>query len=176
MPHDTQSTTPVVRHAAVADAEAIARIFAGPRAIWGTLQIPFPTAEKWRKRLEEGQNAGIFSLVACVDLEPVGILGLHTHPHEPRIRHAASLGMAVRDDWQRRGIGRQLVQAAVDLADDWLGISRLELDVYVDNEPAILLYQRFGFQVEGTKRRAALREGRWVDVLVMARLRETQVP
>ena len=45
--------------------------------------------------------------------------------------------MMVRDDWQGKGIGTQLMQAAVDLADKWLNLSRLELGVYPDNEPAI---------------------------------------
>jgi L-phenylalanine/L-methionine N-acetyltransferase len=40
----------------------------------------------------------------------------------------------------------------------------------VDNEPAIRLYQRFGFQVEGTLRRHAFRDGKYVDALFMARL------
>ena len=110
------------------------------------------------------------SLLACVSDEPVGILGLHTHPDQPRIRHVAMLGMAVRDDWQRRGIGRALVRAAVEMADAWMALTRLELNVYVDNEPAIRLYESFGFQAEGRLRRAALREGKHVDVLVMARL------
>jgi putative acetyltransferase len=165
-------TAPVVRHALPADAEAVARIFAGPRAIRGTLQLPYPTAEKWRKRLEDGPGAGIYSLVACHGDEPVGIIGLHTHPNEPRIRHVGRMGMAVRDDWQGRGVGTALVQAALNLADDWLAVSRVELDVFIDNEPAIRLYRKFGFETEGTRRRAALREGRLVDVMLMARLHD----
>jgi len=67
----------------------------------------------------------------------VGQIALHTFPHQPRRRHAAVVGMMVRDDWQGKGIGTQLMQAAVDLADKWLNLSRLELGVYPDNEPAI---------------------------------------
>ena len=161
----------LIRHATPADAEAVARVFSGPRAVWGTLQAPYPTPEKWRRRIEEGPAAGIISLVACAGGEPVGMLGLHTHPDQPRIRHSAYLGMAVRDDWQGRGVGRALVAAVVDLADKWLNLERLELHVYVDNEPAIGLYRRFGFVEEGTLRRAAFREGGLQDVYVMGRLR-----
>jgi L-phenylalanine/L-methionine N-acetyltransferase len=42
------------------------------------------------------------------------------------------------------------MQATVDLADKWLNLTRLELEVYTDNEPAIRLYKKFGFAVEGT--------------------------
>ncbi|MCC7373260.1 MAG: GNAT family N-acetyltransferase [Verrucomicrobiales bacterium] len=166
---------PRIRHATPADADAVARIFAGPRAIWGTLQLPYPTAEKWRKRLEDGPGTGIYSLVACDTDEPIGIIGLHTHPNEPRIRHVAQLGMAIRDDHQGRGAGTALVQAALDLADQWLAVSRIELDVFIDNEPALRLYRKFGFEVEGTRRKAALREGRLQDVFLMARLHESPI-
>lgn len=163
--------SPVIRHATPADAEAVAQIFSGPRVIWGTLQSPFPSVDRWRRKLEEAPSSGLVPLVACVDGDAVGMLGLHTHPDQPRIRHAAYLGMAVRDDWQGRRIGTALVGAAVDLADRWLNLVRIELHVYVDNEPAIRLYRRFGFEVEGTQRAAAFREGRLHDVLSMARLR-----
>ena len=63
------------------------------------------------------------------------------------------------------------MQAAVDLADNWLNLSRLELEVYTDNEPAIRLYRKFGFAVEGTLVRFAFRDGRYVDAFAMARLR-----
>ena len=80
--------------------------------------------------------------------------------------------MAVRDDWQGRGAGSALLQAAVDFADKWLNLSRLELDVYTDNQPAIALYKKFGFVIEGTHHRFAYRDGGYVDAYMMARLRQ----
>ncbi|HLF75583.1 MAG TPA: GNAT family N-acetyltransferase [Anaerolineales bacterium] len=161
-----------IRRAEPADYEAVFKIFSGPRVVSGTLQLPFPSAEAWRKRLAEPPE-GLFSLLACVENEAVGQLGLHTLPNNPRRRHAGQIGMAVRDDWQGRGAGTALLQAAVDLADTWLNLSRLELEVYVDNEPAIRLYKKFGFTVEGTLIRFAYRAGQYVDTYYMARLRET---
>ena len=161
---------PLIRHATSADLDAVVRIFSGPRAVRGTLQLPYPSPETWRRRLSEPER-GIVSLLACVDGEPVGMLGLHTHPDLPRIRHAAYLGMAVRDDWQGRGIGTALVRAAVDLADRWLGLTRIELHVFPDNEPAVRLYGKFGFETEGTQRKGAFRDGEYVDVLTMSRIR-----
>ena len=68
-----------VRHTEPEDFEALRHIFNGPRATAGTLQLPFPSAEMWRKRLSEPQE-GMFSLVACVDDEVVGEISLHTSP------------------------------------------------------------------------------------------------
>jgi putative acetyltransferase len=61
--------------------------------------------------------------------------------------------------------------AMIDLADNWLGIHRIELSVYTDNAPAVHLYEKFGFAIEGTARQFALRGGEYVDAYYMARLR-----
>ena len=71
--------------------------------------------------------------------------------------------MAVRDDWHGRGVGSALLAAAVDLADNWIGSSRLELTADTDNAAALALYRKFGFEIEGTARRYALRNGELVD-------------
>ncbi len=163
--------TIIVRRTEPGDYEAVRQIFAGPKVIWGTLQLPFPSAEQWRKRLAEPPE-GLFSLVACVEAEVVGQLGLHTSPNRPRRRHVGQIGMAVRDDWQGQGVGSALMQAAVDLADKWLNLRRLELEVFVDNAPAIRLYEKFGFTIEGTLVDFAFRDGQYVDTYIMARLRK----
>ncbi len=160
-----------VRHAEPSDYEALQKVFMGPKTVSGTLQLPFPSAELWRKRLAE-PGEGVFSLVACAGSTVVGQLGLHTFPNAPRRRHVGQIGMAVRDDWQGKGIGTGLLNAAIDLAEKWLNLSRLELDVYVDNEPAIRLYKKFGFSIEGTLVRFAFRDGQFIDAYTMARLRK----
>ena len=159
-----------IRRAEPGDYAAVYQIFCGSRAVWGTLQVPFPSAEMWRKRMAEPPE-GSYHLVACVGTELVGQLGVDTFPNRPRRRHVAEIGMAVRDDWQGMGVGSALMQAAVDLADKWLNISRLELQVYTDNEPAVRLYKKYGFVIEGTLVRFAYRDGQYVDAYTMARLR-----
>ena len=80
-------------------------------------------------------------------------------------------GTPVRDEFQGQGVGTALMVAAVDLADNWLNLLRLELGVYTDNEPAIRLYKKVGFVVEGTLLKYAYRAGQYVDVVTMARLK-----
>jgi len=162
--------TILVRRIEPSDYEAVQQIFAGEKAIFGTLQLPFPSVDMWRKKLAEPPE-GLFSLAACVEKEVVGMIGIHTYPSNPRRRHVGQLGMAVRDDWQGKGVGKTLVQAAVDLADKWLNLTRLELEVYHDNEPAIGLYKKFGFVIEGRLTNFAYRDGQYVDSYFMARLR-----
>jgi len=160
-----------IRRAEPSDYEAVRRVYAGPKAIWGTLQSPFSSLEQWRKRMAEPPE-GLVSLVVCVESEVVGQLSLQAFPNRPRRRHVGEIGMAVRDDWQGKGAGTALMQAAVDLADKWLNLTRLELEVYTDNEPAIRLYKKCGFTIEGTLAQNSFRDGQYVDSYIMARLRK----
>ena len=166
-----EQTLFTIRRAEAGDYEAICHIFSHPRVIWGTLQVPYPSVDAWRKRLAEPQD-GYFSLLACVEKEVIGQLGLNTYIHTPRRRHVGQIGMMIRDDWHGKGAGSALMRAAIDLAEKWLNLSRLELEVYTDNEPAIRLYKKFGFVIEGTLTRYAYRDGQYVDTYAMARLRE----
>jgi putative acetyltransferase len=160
----------LIRRVEPEDFAGLQRIHGQPRAVWGTLQLPYPSAQTWRKRLA-AQAENVYGLVACANQEIVGSLGLIANDRSARRRHVGQLGMAVHDQWQGQGIGTALLRAAVDLADRWLNLSRLELTVYTDNEHAISLYQRFAFEIEGRLRKYAFRNGEFVDAYTMARIR-----
>jgi len=157
-----------VRHAELSDAAAIHAIYAGEQAFGSTLQLPFPALRTWEKRLAEPDESS-YNLVAELDGDVVGQLGLQQYV-QPRRRHAGTFGMGVRADSLRRGVGRALMKAMLDLADNWLNLTRIEMEVYVDNEPAIALYKAFGFDIEGESKDFAFRNGELVDVYQMARL------
>jgi putative acetyltransferase len=159
----------VIRRAEPRDAEAMQAIFASPRAMAGTLQLPYPSGAMWVKRIAEFPPDDVL-LVAEVGGVVVGNLGLHAAAKAARRRHAGLIGMSVRDDWHRRGVGTALLAAAIDLADNWIGYARLELTVYTDNAAALALYRKAGFEIEGTARAYALRNGKLVDAYMMARL------
>jgi putative acetyltransferase len=84
--------------------------------------------------------------------------------------------MAVPSAWQGKGVGSALMSVLCGFADGWLNVIRLELTVYSDNERAIALYRQFGFEIEGTHCAYALRAGRYVDALAMARIRTKAPP
>ena len=159
-----------VRHAEPSDAEALHRLFQARSVMAGTLQLPFPKLSLWRERLQNPPE-GLYQLVACAGNEVIGELTLITTPTHPRIRHVGSIGVAVREDWQGKCVGTELMQAALDLAENWLNLTRIELKVYVDNPAGIALYEKFGFEIEGTHRRYAFRDGGYVDAYSMARLK-----
>ena len=163
------NTAVTIRRAEPEDYAAVQAIYAAPRAQAGTLQLPFPSLDLWRQRMQAvDPNAHL--LVACAGDEVVGQLGLYVSTN-PRRRHVGELGMGVRDDWQGRGVGTALLAAAIDVADRWLQLRRLELQVYADNVAGIALYARHGFVEEGRHRDYAYRDGAFVDALALARLR-----
>jgi L-phenylalanine/L-methionine N-acetyltransferase len=162
-----------IRRAEPNDFSAIYDIYSCPKAFAGTLQLPYPSLEYWRQRLAM-PSEDTYNLVAVVADRVVGMLGLHTFPNRPRRRHTGTIGMGVHDEWQGKRIGTALLRAGVDLADNWFNLTRLELEVYTDNQLAIRLYERCGFEREGTLRQFAFRDGVYVDAYMMARLRPSR--
>lgn len=157
-----------IRARSVTDAAEIADLHNLPGYRWGTMRLPYHSAEEIRRGIEQ-QPADVRSLVALLDGMVVGDIALW--PAKGRRAHVATLGMGVHDNYTRRGIGRALLGEAIGIADDWLNLRRLELTVYADNAAAIALYQSFGFTVEGRMADYAFRGGAYVEALAMARLR-----
>jgi len=158
-----------VRRAEPSDAEAIWKCYTAPLAVRNTLQMPYRSLESVREQLTKC-GEGDHILVAAIDDEVVGVIGLHTSSR-PRVNHRGEIGMMVRDDWHGKGVGTAMMRAVIDLADKWLNLARIELTVFTDNESAIALYRKFGFEIEGTHRKYAFRDGEFVDAYAMARIK-----
>jgi L-phenylalanine/L-methionine N-acetyltransferase len=157
-----------IRKAEPTDAEAIWKCYTAPMVVRHTLQMPYRSLESVRELLTKS-GEGDHILVGVIDGEVVGVIGLHTSSR-PRVNHKGEIGMMVRDDWQGKGVGTAMMQAVIDLADKWLNLTRIELTVFTDNEPAIALYRKFGFEIEGTHRKYAFRDGEFMDAYTMARI------
>ncbi|MEM8874809.1 MAG: GNAT family N-acetyltransferase [Planctomycetota bacterium] len=158
-----------VRRSEPSDAAALHAVFSQPLAQAHTLQMPLPTVTEWEERLNN-RPPGLYSFVAEVNGTVVGS-GSLKHDQRPRRQHIGDIGMGVHDDHHGRGVGTALMHAIVNHADNWLDLKRLELCVFVDNEPGIALYRKFGFEDEGVQRAHGFREGKYVDALMMARIR-----
>jgi putative acetyltransferase len=158
-----------IRRAEAEDCSQICEMFESPKVYAGTMQVPYPSREYWRRRLSENTQS-VYTLVGIIDERIVGMVSVVTFPERPRRKHVGVIAICVDGDWQGKGVGVALMRAIVDLADNWLNLTRLELEVYADNEAAIHLYERFGFEVEGILRRHAFRDGEYVDSKVMGRL------
>ncbi|HDM8146204.1 MULTISPECIES: GNAT family N-acetyltransferase [Vibrio] len=104
------------------------------------------------------------------DGELLGHLAINSTP-KPRLKHSASFGIAVAKTSRGKGVGRFLMEYLLSYCDEQLNLTRLELEVHANNVAALALYKSFGFEVEGTKRKAVLVEDNLIDIVIMSRVR-----
>jgi RimJ/RimL family protein N-acetyltransferase len=119
---------------------------------------------RYLRSIERYPDAAV--LVAEDEARIVGRLSLSRDPH-PASRHVADLGLMVAESHRRRGVGRAMLDEAVLWART-AGVRKLELHVFPWNEPALGLYEAFGFEREGYRKRHYERGGELVDAILMA--------
>lgn len=119
---------------------------------------------RYLKALRRYPHAAVFVVVDGDEL--VARLSLARDVH-PASAHVADLGLMVAASHRRRGIGRALLDQAVDWSRR-VGVRKLELHVFPWNQPAILLYESYGFEREGYRRRHYVRDDEEVDAILMA--------
>lgn len=162
-----------IRRAVPDDAAGYCALMGDEVVFPGTLQLPYPTETHWRERISGKATEGDIHLVAVKGSEIVGSAGVIGHT-QMRRRHACVLGISVIGHAQGKGVGSALMKALIDYADNWTTFLRIELTVYADNTNAITLYKKFGFEQEGLLRNYSLRNGRFEDVITMARFNPNQ--
>ncbi len=161
----------LVRPTAVEDAPAFHEVQQQPEVLWGTLQVPFTPDETYRRMLEgNASNPGFRALCAEIDGRAVGFSSLGVSKAVRR-RHVGEIGMSVHRDYRGNRIGTALMSAIIQLADEWYNLHRLTLEVFVENRPAIALYEKFGFVIEGTMIDDVFQCGAFTDTHIMGRVR-----
>jgi putative acetyltransferase len=162
----------IVRPAEPGDAEALTRlaeaVSAEPEAWLISADGDWRSVgdeRRYLKAVRRYPHAAVF-VAERGDGSIIGRLSLARDSH-PASAHVADLGLMVAKDARRQGVGKALLEAAVD----WAGRSRvrkLELHVFPWNEPAVQLYERFGFEREGYRKAHYQRAGEDVDAILMA--------
>ncbi len=119
---------------------------------------------RYLRAIRRTPHAAVF--VAEADDRIIGRLSLarDSHPASP---HVADLGLMVEAGYRRQGIGTALLDQAVEWARE-VGVEKIELHVFPHNEAAIRLYERFGFEREGIRRRHYRRRDERLDAVLMA--------
>jgi len=125
-----------------------------------------PPLEKARAWLMKSLERGEIRLIALDGSRVVGWCDIGVSEHEG-FTHAGRLGMGVLKEYRGQGIGSRLLEETLSETRD-RGLERVELDVFASNVPAIRLYEKFEFQVEGRKRKARKLDGNYDDLIVMS--------
>lgn len=134
--------------------------------------LALTAAPPWEESLAYCRNVlanGFPHFVALDDGKVVGWCDVTAAFGQTRA-HVGILGIALLPEARHKGLGALLMEAAIAKA--WSrGLTRLELTVRADNLNAIKLYERFGFEHEGLRRRGGCLMGEYHDICSMALLR-----
>lgn len=160
----------VVRAFEPADAGPIAQLRARADVAAGGLRAPFQSVADTQEQLLT-RRADERMLVAEIEGRPVA-LGKVRSTARPMRRHVAEMEMTIDPRAGDDRLGPALLDALIGLAEKWLGVLRIELKVWADDDKALALYRERGFAIEGVARSYGLRDGKLVDCFYMARVAE----
>lgn len=118
------------------------------------------------KIINRGKNQ--YWYIAEEDGKVIG-LGILMNHGNLRKKHVGVITLMVNSDYQNKGVGNLLMDKLINLSES-LNIIRLELCVFRDNYKAINLYKKFGFKEEGIKVKSALKNGEYIDEIMIARI------
>lgn len=163
-----------IRSADLADA---AQILGLSRSVIAEEIFGLTTTEEFNISLEDeqkwillhSQDPNALILVATVEDKIVGLLNFASSPRK-RTSHTGEFGMSVAEPFRSQRVGSALLAALLEWASANPKIEKVTLQVHGNNNHALELYRKFGFEVEGVKIRD-LKYGpnAYVDSVIMAR-------
>ncbi|MDS1864336.1 GNAT family N-acetyltransferase [Vibrio vulnificus] len=156
-----------IRKMSSVDLPALYDIYTDKEVVNNNRYLPDIKREEFDSMFNDSQH----NFVAVEgDGELLGHLAINS-TSKPRLKHSASFGIAVAKSSRGKGVGRFLMEYLLSYCDEQLNLTRLELEVHANNVAALALYKSFGFEVEGTKRKAVLVEDDLMDIVIMSRVR-----
>jgi RimJ/RimL family protein N-acetyltransferase len=118
---------------------------------------------EWIKKAAAADNA--LMIVAEADGEIIGVA--HCKGGNGGYYHTLDLGITVHSDWRNQGVGTAMMQYMVDWCRANPVVHKLELWVFPDNPRAFHVYEKVGFQQEGYRRSCFLKQGQFLDLIMM---------
>jgi RimJ/RimL family protein N-acetyltransferase len=157
-----------------ADAEALQNFFS-QSALDTTHTLHYKerpiSVAKLQERIKHSLESPSDLFIGVFDQENIiGQLYFRVCPSDhPWVKHIGEFGMTILKDYWGQGIGTALLQQMERFANS-IGVSRIEAKVRTTNEQAIALYKKFGYHIEGNRKRAALINGSFEDEFYIAKI------
>lgn len=130
---------------------------------------PEETAEKAEQEEEFIKKYDDYKqvFIAVEDDEIIGYLGI-SRSHLSKIKHTAKFTVGVLDDYKQQGVATKLIEFAEKWAKE-RGVKRLEMTVITEDEPALSLFEKSGFEEEGTRKNSVNINDKYYDEVFMAK-------
>jgi putative acetyltransferase len=135
---------------------------------------PFGSAAELEAWLSAISCAKRYETVAALAGRTIGFAGLYVMGEG--LEHSGWILIGVREAFQAHGVGARLLKTLLGAASVVFALRRVQLTVFGDNEPAMKLYRRFGFEIEGRHREFIHRSDGFIDGFTMARMRAPGAP
>ena len=139
-----------------------------------TMRAPMsvPMEEAWFESMVKSQGIDNYHFTICLlaDHRPIGTCNLF---QVDKVNGGAGIGISIGEKalWDQ-GLGTEAMLALLDFGFGMLRLERMWLDVYDFNDRARRSYEKCGFVLEGTQRRAMYKRGQFIDVHMMSILRD----
>jgi len=160
----------VLRTALIADAEEIANIYNYEvENSTATFDLVPRTVEEQRAWLMA--RSGAFTTLVAVDRDSavVGFAALSTYRDRAAYRATVENSIYVHRNHQRRGIGRMLLSALLEVAEQ-SGFHTVIARIDSQSDGSLALHKSVGFVEVGIERQVGRKFGRWLDSVIMQRM------
>lgn len=116
--------------------------------------------QRWFERAQEDKQ-NVRLAVQHKDGDLIGYTGFWSlNWRDRRAEHGLLIGNM---DYRKQGYGREIIMTCARYAFEELGLCRLDATIIASNSASMKAYEACGYQVEGTLRKHAFRNGTWVD-------------
>jgi L-phenylalanine/L-methionine N-acetyltransferase len=151
------------------DASDLLELFNQERFLrYASARGPFAATSDLEAWLANVACANRVEVVGVIEGKTIGFGGLYVMGDG--LGHSGWILLGVNETCQGRGVGARLMQMLLAAASVMIGLRRVQLTVFSDNDAAIRLYQRFGFEIEGRHRDFVRRGEGFIDAFTMAKV------
>jgi len=161
---------PTIRPSKAADVAAIAEIY-GYHVLNGlaSFELLAPSADEIAKRRADVIGKSFPYLVAELDGKVVGYAYASLYRTRPAYRHTLENSVYVHKDYNRRGIGKLLIEALIEACEKTGCRQMVAVIGDSGNLSSIRLHASCGFEQVGVMKAVGFKFGRWVDSVYMQR-------
>ena len=164
------SVKQTIRHAELKDLNSIVEIYnlsiPGRLATADTEPVTLESRLEWFHSHKENRPLYVVeeTLVSTGSTNLIAFLSFKSFYGRPAYSITAEIGIYIHPGYQKKGLGKILLQKAIDSSPE-LKLENLLGFIFGHNEPSIKLFRNFGFTEWGTLKEVGKMDGKYVDLI-----------